>query len=273
MKIDLLLVPMGASYAEMREAAIVAETAGFDGIWTWDHLRDPDGDPAGVPECWTVLTGLAEVTERVALGPLVLNVANRHPGLLANAAATLQQVSGGRLLLGLGAGGSPATPYAAEQLAVARDVEPDSIRRQHVIEAIQVMRRLWAGDDSDFEGRHYQLRSPSGYLRPAPEPPIIVGGFGRKMARVAGRWGDGFNTQALHPRLEELLVIARDTFEERGGDAQQFVTTVFAGLAPQWLRPDSPSRERLERLGVQRLILLVEPPFPIDRLELRRVDV
>ena len=77
MKIDLLLVPMGASYAEMREAAIVAETAGFDGIWTWDHLRDPDGDPAGVPECWTVLTGLAEVTERVV--PVHLGLRRGRP--------------------------------------------------------------------------------------------------------------------------------------------------------------------------------------------------
>src|SRR5687768_1431811 len=98
MKTDLLLVPMGASYADMRAAARVAEDAGFDGLWTWDHLRDPDeaGGP-GVPEVWTVLSALAEATTRVSLGSLVLNVSSRHPGLLANMAATLQQVSGGRL--------------------------------------------------------------------------------------------------------------------------------------------------------------------------------
>src|SRR5439155_131606 len=79
----------------------------FDGIWTWDHLRDPDErDGPGVPEAWTVLTALAEFTRRVALGPLVLNVANRVRGVLASMAATLQAVSGGRLLLGLGAGGN-----------------------------------------------------------------------------------------------------------------------------------------------------------------------
>jgi alkanesulfonate monooxygenase SsuD/methylene tetrahydromethanopterin reductase-like flavin-dependent oxidoreductase (luciferase family) len=113
MKTDLLLIPMSARWADMRAAALAAEEAGFDGLWTWDHLRDPDGGSGpGVPEAWTVLTALAEVTRRLMLGPLVLNVANRHPGVLANMAATLQTISGGRLILGIGAGGSRRTPYA-----------------------------------------------------------------------------------------------------------------------------------------------------------------
>jgi len=90
MKTDLLLMPMSARYRDMRAAAVAAEEAGFDGLWTWDHLRDPDAASGpGVPEAWTVLTALAEVTRRISLGPLVLNVANRHPGVLANMAATL----------------------------------------------------------------------------------------------------------------------------------------------------------------------------------------
>jgi alkanesulfonate monooxygenase SsuD/methylene tetrahydromethanopterin reductase-like flavin-dependent oxidoreductase (luciferase family) len=68
MKTDLLLVPMSARWADMRAAALAAEAAGFDGLWTWDHLRDPDDeDGPGVPEAWTVLTALAEVTRRVML--------------------------------------------------------------------------------------------------------------------------------------------------------------------------------------------------------------
>src|SRR5687767_8533975 len=183
---------MSARWSEMRVAALAAEDAGFDGLWTWDHLRDPDGngDP-GVPEAWTTLSALAEVTKRVMLGPLVLNVANRPPGVLANMAATLQQVSGGRLLLGIGAGGSRRTPYAVEQDTIGARVEPDAVRAERVVAAITLIRRLWSGE--------------AGFLRPDPAPPIIVGGFGPRMAGIAGRHGDGFNTQAFHPHLAELL--------------------------------------------------------------------
>jgi len=247
-KIDLLLIPMSARWSDMRAAALAAEAAGFDGLWTWDHLRDPDGeDGPGVPEAWTALTALAEVTRRVMLGPLVLNVANRHPGVLANMAATLQAVSGGRLLLGLGAGGSRRTPYAVEQAAIGQTIEGDAARAQRVVDAITLMRRLWSGAD--------------GFLRPEPPPPIIVGGFGPRMAALAGRHGDGWNTQAFHPRLADLVTIARDAYAASGRDPSRFVVTVFAGLEERWLRADSRARPLLERVGVDRLILLVSPPF------------
>ena len=253
MKTDLLLIPMSARWADMRAAALAAEDAGFDGLWTWDHLRDPDGDGGpGVPEAWTVLTALAEVTRRVSLGPLVLNVANRQPGLLANMAATLQAVSGGRLLLGLGAGGNRRTPYAVEQAAIGQAVERDKVRADRVVEAIGLMRRLWSGE--------------SGFLRPEPPPPIIVGGFGPRMAGIAGRHGDGFNTQAFHPQLGDLVRHARDEHTASGRDASGFIVTVFAGLDARMLRADSRARQSLERAGVHRLILLVSPPFDADEI-------
>src|SRR5205807_2997833 len=255
LKIDLLLIPMSARRADMRAAALAAEDAGFDGLWTWDHLRDPDGDDGpGVPEAWTVLTALAEVTRRVSLGPLVLNVANRPPGVLANMAATLQVVSGGRLLLGRGAGGNRRTPYALEQAAIGQAVERDEVRARRVVEAIGLIRRLWSGE--------------SGFLRPEPPPPIIVGGFGPRMAAIAGRHADGFNTQAFHPQPGEPAQPARDEHTASGRDASRFVVTVFAGLDERWLRADSRARQSLGRAGVHRLILLVPPPF--DAGEIRQ---
>jgi alkanesulfonate monooxygenase SsuD/methylene tetrahydromethanopterin reductase-like flavin-dependent oxidoreductase (luciferase family) len=219
-----------------------------------------------VPEVWTTLAALAEVTRRLVLGPLVLNVGMRHPGLLANMAATLQQATGGRLLLGLGAGGSRKTPYVAEQAALGLPVEPDRVRAERVAEAIQVMRRLWAGDPSGFAGAHYRLERPTGYLRADPAPPVIVGGFGPRMAAIAGRHGDGFNTQARHPQLAELSRIAREAHAASGRDPAAFVLTVFGGLSDRWLRPDSPDRAALAQLGVSRVILLVEPPYDLKQI-------
>jgi alkanesulfonate monooxygenase SsuD/methylene tetrahydromethanopterin reductase-like flavin-dependent oxidoreductase (luciferase family) len=266
-KTDLLLMPMGATYADLRRAALAAEEAGFDGIWTWDHLRDPGGGARSrVPEAWTVLAALAEVTRRVMLGPLVLNVSSRHPGILANMAATLQEASGGRLLLGLGAGAHRRLPYAEEHTALGISVEPDRVRAERVAEASQVLKGLWAGDESSFAGRHYRLDRPSGFLRPNPPPPIIVGGFGPRMAAIAGRHADGFNTQAAHPRLGELARIARDEHAAAGHDPAAFLLTAFAGLREAYLTRDSQARGVLERHGVQRLILLMEPPFDPGRL-------
>ena len=266
MKTDLLLIPMGARWAEMRSAAMAVEEAGFDGLWTWDHLRDPDGDPAGVPECLTTLAALAEVTTRVTLGPLVLNVSGRHPGLLANMAATLQQISGGRLILGLGAGGSKQTPYAREQEALGLTVERDGVRAERVGEAAQVLSRLWSGDTTSFAGTHYRLDRPAGYLRADPPPPIVIGGFGPRMAAIAGTHGDGFNTQARHPQLADLARIARDAHAASGREPARFSLSVFAGLAPAWLRSDSESRATLTRHQVDRLILLIQPPYDASQI-------
>lgn len=250
---DLLVDPFGARWAEVHDGAQAAEEAGFAGIWTWDHLAGGVHRADRVLESWTLLSALAAVTTRVSVGPLVLNVANRPPGVLAAMAATLQEVGGGRLVLGIGAGGGVGTPYAAEQVALGRPVLPDPVRRRQVADAVAVMRAVWSG-------RAGALR---GFLRPEPPPPIIIGGFGPKMAELAGRVGDGFNTQAGHPRLAALLDIARGARAAAGGDPQAFLATVFAGLERRWLDPASPDRERLVKLGVHRLVLLLpSPPDP-----------
>ncbi len=267
MLIDLLLVPFNASYAGMREAALAAEEAGFNGLWTFDHFREPVAGRGGdTPECWTVLSALAEATSRLQLGPLVLNVANRKPGLLASMAATLQQVSKGRLVLGLGAGGGAGTPYTAEQEMLGQPVERDAARAGQVAEAAQVLRMLWAGDQTGFEGRHYSLRRPSGFLQADPPPPIVIGGFGRRMAMSAGRHGDGFNAPAGMPGLPALIEVARQERIAARGSVDGFEVSVFTGFRQAWLLATDPSRVELERLGVRRLILQVEAPYPLEEI-------
>jgi alkanesulfonate monooxygenase SsuD/methylene tetrahydromethanopterin reductase-like flavin-dependent oxidoreductase (luciferase family) len=176
-------------------------------------------------------------------------------------AATLQQVSEGRLLLGLGAGATPSMAYAREQEAIGMTVSNDRARAERVAETVQVLRRLWSGDASSFAGAQFRLDRPSGYLRADPPPPIIVGGFGPRMAGIAGRHGDGFNTQAHHPRLADLVRLARDEHGASPRAASPFIVTVFAGLDERWLKSGSRARQSLEGIGVDRLILLVSPPF------------
>jgi alkanesulfonate monooxygenase SsuD/methylene tetrahydromethanopterin reductase-like flavin-dependent oxidoreductase (luciferase family) len=131
-----------------------------------------------VLECWTTLTAIAASVPRLAIGPLVLNVANRDPGVLGVMSATLQEVSGGRLLLGLGAGGGPKTPYAAEQEALGRPVPDNAARRRAVEHAVHTLRSVWSGT----------VAGVAGFLRPQPPPPVIIGGFGPKIADLAAGW-------------------------------------------------------------------------------------
>jgi len=255
MQVDLLLDPFGARWPKVRDAASAAVDAGFAGIWTWDHLDGRVYGATHVLECWTMLTAIAVAVPDVMVGPLVLNVANRRPGVLAVMAATLQEVSGGRLLLGLGAGGGVGAPYVHEQEAIGGTVPADPLRRAQVEAYVQEVRRLW--------------RTP-GFLEPDPAPPLVIGAFGPKMAELAGRVGDGINTRAAHPRLREMVEIARDAHARAGRDPARFLVTVFTGLDKKGRPVDSPARADLVALGVDRLILVVNPPYDRARIAAAR---
>lgn len=262
--VDLLLDPFDATWTNLRDAALVAEEAGFDGVWTWDHLAGQSHGASRVLECWTVLSALAACVPRIMLGPLVLNVANRRPGVLATAAATLQEVSGGRLLLGLGAGGGRNVPYPAEQEATGLAVPSDPVRRDQVREAAAVLRQLWTGAARPLAGEHYPLGTADGFIVPEPAPPIIVGAFGPKMAALAGEVGDGINTPASGRALPALLQAARDAHAAAGRDPSDYLVTLSANLTPSWLDPAR--HAELEGIGAHRLVLLVHPPFDLDAI-------
>jgi alkanesulfonate monooxygenase SsuD/methylene tetrahydromethanopterin reductase-like flavin-dependent oxidoreductase (luciferase family) len=251
LEIDLRLDPFDAPWVRVRDAVSAAVDAGFAGIWTPDHLDGRVFGASQVLECWTTLTAIASSTSDVKVGPLVLNVANRHSGVLATMAATLQDVSEGRLLLGLGAGGGAGAPFRREQEAIGRPVPPDPVRRAQVEACVKEMRRLW---------------SAPGFLRPEPTPPVVIAAFGPKMAEVAGRVGDGINVPALHPRLRELVAIARDACAEAGRAPARFLVTVYSDFREGWFDVDTPARTELAELGVDRLILFLGPPFDTERI-------
>ena len=242
-EIDLLFDPFGARVDEVLAGAVAAGDAGFGGVWLYDHLAGSVHRQDRVLECWTTLTAIAATVSRIMVGPLVLNVANRPAGTLAVMAATFQELCGGRLLLGIGAGGGRDTPYAAEQLALGREVPGDARRRAEVTDHIAVLKTVWQGTADGARG----------FLRPEPPPPIVVGAFGPKMAALAGSAGDGVNLPG-GPQLPGLLEVARSSHAEAGGDPTQFLVTVSAP-------PNPAALDHLEDLGVHRAIIFVSSPF------------
>src|SRR4051812_49181085 len=123
MIIDLQISPATTSWPVLRDGVLAAEALGYGAGWVFAHfdgrVLSPRGAVgSGMLECFSLLGALAATTSTIRLGSLVVNVANRPPGTLAASAATVQRISGGRLLLGLGAGASPTSPWAAEQNAL-----------------------------------------------------------------------------------------------------------------------------------------------------------
>src|ERR671915_681448 len=175
-------------WPEYRAMARAAEEVGFDSIWVGDHLlyRDEGQPERGPWEAWTLLTALAASTVEVRLGPLVACTAFHVPAVLAKAAATLDEVSGGRLVLGLGAGWNEAE-FRAFGL-------PFDHRASRFEEAFEVIRRLLSGERVTVHGRFHQVEAA--VLVPAPRrrPALMVGTEGNRLLRFTLRHADAWNT-------------------------------------------------------------------------------
>ena len=230
-KIGAILAPQGTTWPELREAALRVEAAGLDSIWTWDHLLSPEGrDDAPILESWTLLSAIATVTERVTLSPLVSNNSARHPSLTAKLAITLDHISGGRAILGLGSGWMSEEH---EMFGIA--FEPTAGRRlDRLAEAVHIIRGLLDGGPVSSTGSSYDVRDAR--LRPLPVQrrlPLLIGGMGPRktiplVARHADIWhGYGSLEQLAEAtaRLEaECAACGRDPATiERGFTAQGIV--------------------------------------------------
>jgi probable F420-dependent oxidoreductase len=176
-------------WRELAEMAIRIETMGLDSIWVGDHLlyRFPDGVVRGPWECWSTLSALAAVTTRVELAPFVASTAFHNPAMLAKKAATVDEISGGRLILALGAGWNRAEFDAFGF--------PFDHRVSRFEEAFTIIRTLLRLGRADFEGAYYTVRDaildPRG---PRPGgPPLVIGSVGARMLRIALPHVDGWN--------------------------------------------------------------------------------
>jgi probable F420-dependent oxidoreductase len=225
-------------YAEIRASALQAEADGFDSIWICDHLlyRGAGEPTQGIWECWTMLAALAEATQRVELGTLVLCNTFRNPAILAKMATALDEVSQGRLILGVGAGWNEPE-YRAFGL-------PFDHRASRFEEAMQILGPLLRDGHVDFAGQYYQAADCEDVPRGprAGGPPLLLGGEGPRMRRLTAQYADLWNTGYLgQPEtMAEPLSRIEAACREVGRDPRTLGVTALIGLWFPDLRPDQP---------------------------------
>jgi alkanesulfonate monooxygenase SsuD/methylene tetrahydromethanopterin reductase-like flavin-dependent oxidoreductase (luciferase family) len=244
--VDIQFNQGSAPWPVVRDAVLAAEEAGYSRAWNLDHFSGAMFSSESMDECFSSLTAWAAVTTRIGLGTLVANVNNRVPALLANAAATVQNISDGRLMLGLGAGASPTSPWGAEHRAIGMELLPTRARRHdRFLEVVGEVRGIWA------PGRTETL---TGFPLPDPAPRIIAGVNSESLARIAGRHLDGINVRAGHPERARLLGVAR----EEAGERADFDVSVWEFWSPELADPGHAFHAEMARDGVNRVILLVQ---------------
>lgn len=252
------------SIAELRTLWAGIEAAGFDWISVWDHFYA--ADPGGSAVCLEAVAthaALAATTERVRCGSLVYSVGYRHPAVLAKAAATLDQIAGGRVDLGLG-GGWFQPEYDAYGIAF-----PDPPTRLRMLdEAVRCVRSLLTAETTTFEGEFFTFRDARCEPKPVQERlPIWIGGGGEKVTlRIAARHADGWNVPFVGPDAYAHKAGVLDGHCEREGrDPASIVKSVNLGLA--WSEDDLRSQFSADMVEwVRPGILTGSPAEMVDRI-------
>jgi alkanesulfonate monooxygenase SsuD/methylene tetrahydromethanopterin reductase-like flavin-dependent oxidoreductase (luciferase family) len=233
-------IPNFGDFADARvvaKVAAAAEAAGWDALFVWDHVvhdkQRRQGQPFGDP--WILLTAAALATSRLRLGPLVTPVARRRPEQLARQVATLDALSGGRVIFGAGLGGP-----IEDEFASFGDTTDPVVLAERLDEGLDLLCRYWSGETVDHDGSHYRVRQTA--LLPAtvqqPRPPVWIAGYwpNRRPMRRAAEW-DGavplFNS-ARHgatPPLQEVSDLVGYLAEQRGDRADEPFDMVVGGVS------------------------------------------
>jgi len=240
--------------ADVLEDVRGAEATGWYGVWLADHYMPNTGDTTPVRgdvyECWALLPALAAVTERVRIGTLVSPTSIHHPALLAKRAATIDQLSGGRFVLGLGAGWQ-----LNEHHAYGIDLEPPGKRVSRFEEAIAIVRSLLADDTTTFAGEFYDFTDAPADPKPVQAPlPLLVGTRGPRMLRITARHANEWNTWHA-PDLADRIQALAEACEKTGRDPATMSRSVNAlidldGSAPPSGRTLAGSAQQLiDQLG------------------------
>ncbi|HEX6231482.1 MAG TPA: TIGR03560 family F420-dependent LLM class oxidoreductase [Actinomycetota bacterium] len=219
------------TWDEIVSRARLAEEAGFEGVWVFDHFTALYDDPDGpCLEGWTLLAALAAATTRVRLGTLVTGVTHRHPSVLATEVVTVDHVSGGRVECAVGAAWN-----RDEHRELGMAFPGIRERAERLEEGVQVLRLLMSGERVSFQGRHYRLDEALYRPRPVqrPHPPIWIGAKGRRLTLpVVGRQADVWHSWGADHRARWDVV--RRAAEESGRDPEAIGRASSLSISEPW---------------------------------------
>ncbi len=207
------------SWESVLQLARHAEETGWDGVWFADHFMNNAEDPGGdTLECWATVAALAVAVPRIRIGTLVCGNTYRHPAVLANQAATVDVISGGRLTLGIGAGWQ-----RNEHDRYGIDFHTTRGRLERLEEACRVIKELTTQDRADLSGEHYQLDGAPLEPKPVQDPlPLLVGGGGEKVTlRIAAEHADAWNTWGNPDVLAHKIEVLEGHGEDVGRDPSE----------------------------------------------------
>ncbi len=262
-------------WEEARATATELEQLGYDSLWVNDHLYGVPLPTVPILESWTLLSAIGAVTSRVQLGTLVSPPGFRNPALHAKMAATLDAITGGRVIVGLGAGW-----FEMEFRGYGYPFPPVRVRLEQLREAAQVMKQVWTTPGSTFEGKHFHTDAIICEPRPARIPPILIGGGGeRVLLRIAAQCADIWNNLAVHQgEFGHKVACLRQHCRAIGRDPEDLVmsqqTVVVIGV------DETDARAKLEKasrvygghLGdIERHGIWGAPAQVVDRIQ-RQVD-
>jgi len=268
MRFGIKTAPQHTSWGDMLDVWRTAdEVELFETAWNFDHFYPLQGDKNGpCLEAWVTLSALAQATSRIRIGCMVNGVPYRHPALVANMAASLDIVSGGRLELALGAGWNEQ-----ETKAYGIDLLPMGQRMDRFEEAVEVIDSLLVHEITTFQGKYFQLEQarcePKGPQQ--PRPPIVIGGGGEKRtlriaARFAQHWNLPFATPEVFHKKNEILLAH---CEAVGRDSSLIMRSVqIESTADQDPAEVADSAAALFAAGVDQVILTLRTPYRAERV-------
>ncbi|CAN5235973.1 TIGR03560 family F420-dependent LLM class oxidoreductase [soil metagenome] len=249
------------------DTAKAAEAGGASQFTFMDHYFQMEAfAPATDPmmEGYTSLGYVAALTEKMRLGLLVTGVTYRYPGLLAKIVATLDVLSEGRAMLGLG-----AAWYEREHLALGVPYPPLGERFELLEEALQINRQMWSENDGPFEGKHYQLAETICVPKPIQNSPhIMIGGSGeKKTLKFVARYADSCNLFGIPPEeLAKKLDVLRGHCDDEGRDFDSIEKTMISSIDPlssEFL----PAMEQYAQLGISMVVVAARAPEPAKFVE------